>query len=192
MSLIIQSHIFQYGHYVLGALHREPNKKTEAIMTSTKKKRMVGLAVALSAIFVVALISAVACGGFHHRHGDIEMAKKMIKSHVDDVLDDINADSSQRADIMALTDDILAELQKMKSAHNEGKALVLAELKKGEPNSETLHAMLDDRFGEIEDFAHKTLDKALAAYSTLRSDQREILLDKVSEHFEKREQSQRR
>ncbi len=148
------------------------------------KKKMLRLFAILLSVGLVGSLFAVGCGRSYHKHGDMKMAKKMIRWHVEDKLDDIDVDDDQRQKIMATLEDVLSNVEQMKAKHKGHEAELLTELRNGPPDPDKMHARLDAKFMEMNGFAHSVLDKAIQAYGVLRPDQQQALLDDLADHMD--------
>ena len=150
--------------------------------TDNKKKILKRTAIVALAAGLVVAVSAVACGG--HKKMSEKMMKRMIVGHVDDLMDEIDADDAQRARFTALAEGIADEALALKKAHKAREKTLLKELQKPSPDREKLHAQVEEKFDLFEDFVHRTLDKLLDAYETLDADQKQIIVDELANHME--------
>ena len=150
--------------------------------TTSKKKTTKKIAIALlTGAAVVAF--AVACGR-HGKHLSEKMMREHALDHVDDLMDDIDADDTQRARFEALASELVEEAIAMKQAHKSHKQEVLDQLAKGSPNRKVLHAHVDEKFNGMAAFVHRSLDKILDAYETLDDDQKQIVVEKLANQME--------
>ena len=150
---------------------------------TTFKKKMKRTIVFALLVGAAVAICAVACGR-HGKHLSEKMMRELALDHVDELMDDIDADDGQRARFEALAEEIVDEAIAMRQAHKSHKQAVLDELQKGSPNRQALHAHVDDKFDRVEAFVHRSLDKILDAYETLDDDQKQIVADKLANHME--------
>ena len=153
-------------------------------MKEKSKKRM-----KVAAIVLVSLValggSVVACGRSLHRHSNTEKVEKYVMWKINDHLDDLDANEQQRKEIVSATKNIIADMRQLKASHKKDahRADILNELKKGEPDSEKYHRLLDGHLDKLRDFAHRSLDTALNAFMVLDANQRSEVIQEVEEHI---------
>jgi Spy/CpxP family protein refolding chaperone len=129
-------------------------------------------------------VCAVACGR-HGKRMSEAMMRELALDHVEDLMDDIDADDTQRARFEALAGELIDDAIALKKAHKSQERAVLKALESGSPDREAVHAHMDQQFDQLEGFAHRSLDKVFDAYQTLDDDQQRIVLDKLAKHMEK-------
>jgi Spy/CpxP family protein refolding chaperone len=125
--------------------------------------------------------TAAACG-IHGNGISEKMMRRMVLGHVDDLMDEIDADDAQRATFNTLAEGIVEEALAMKKSHKAKEKTLLASLQRGTVDREALHTQLENHMDTAEDFLSRSLDKVLDAYETLRPAQKQIILDKLAEH----------
>ena len=130
---------------------------------------------------VTVAATAAACG-MHGKGASEKMMRRMALGHVDDLMDEIDADDGQRATFNTLAEGILDEALAMKKSHKGEEKTLLASLQRGTVDRDALHAQLENHMDTAEDFLSRSLDKVLDAYETLRPEQKQIILDKLAEH----------
>jgi Spy/CpxP family protein refolding chaperone len=136
---------------------------------------LIGAAVALG---------AAACGMHHGKHMSETMMRKVALKHVGELMDDINADSGQRAEFTALTESIVNDAITLKKSHDADQKNLLAALKKDKVDRVAMHAKMDEHLSAFNGFLSKSLDKVLDAYEKLRPEQKQIVIDKLAAHME--------
>jgi Spy/CpxP family protein refolding chaperone len=138
----------------------------------------------LAIVATVALVGACGRGGCHGGHRDFDEVRKFASWRLDDLLDDLDATDAQRVKIQTAAKDVLDDIEGMKKQHDSNKGQVFADFQAGREDPERLHALIDERFAEANGFAHRTLDRLLAAYNVLTPDQKQDVLDEWAEHME--------
>ena len=132
---------------------------------------------------VAVSVGAAACG-MHGKHMSEAMMRRAALSHVDDVMDEIDADDAQRAQFEALAEELVDEALAMKAAHKSKEKAFLDDFRKGTIDRQALHTAMEDHVDTVEEFLSRSLDKVLDAVETLRPEQRQIILDKLADHME--------
>ena len=131
-----------------------------------------------------ALVVSAACAGHGHGWLTPERVKALLSWHVDDLLDDLDADDAQRAKVQALADKLLASGQAL---HAEGPAVHAAIVDawgKDEPDVARLHAIADERVDALRGFAHQAVDASIELHAILTPEQRSALTERFREHLE--------
>jgi Spy/CpxP family protein refolding chaperone len=141
------------------------------------------IAIAVAVVTVVGLTGmlATACKPHGHRHFNPEKVNKFVTWHINDVLDDLDANEEQRTAILTVKDQVLADIRELKETMPRDRQAVMEELTKGEPDAEKLHTLLDAKIDRLRSFAHKELDNLLAVHGTLTPEQRAELIAKAKE-----------
>jgi len=121
------------------------------------------------------------CGS--HR-GDPARMERMISSHLDDVLDDLSATPEQRAKITAVKDRLVAEGKALRASQPEVHKDLLAQWESQNPDVSRLHALIDERGGAMQGFAHKVADGLAEVHAVLTPEQRAQLAKKARRHHE--------
>ena len=156
-------------------------------MSKTNKKRLFiagGVVLALGVLGSVIAVASTATNGFGcHGHGDSKMMKRIVLWHAEDMLDEIDADEAQRQVILDTVNKVLAEVEALKTEHHSRESVLLEQLRQGPPNPDEMHSLLDQKFDKANNFAHQTLDRVLEAYSVLRPEQQQIVLDALDKHM---------
>lgn len=153
-------------------------------MKMKSKKVLKIIAITLGSLMVLGA-SMAACSRSFHKHPDPEKIEKFVLWRVDDRLDDLDADKQQRKAVFSATKTIIADVKQMKASHKNDrhKQEILDELKKGEPDAQKYHQLVDERFEEFRAFVHRSLDTALNAFMVLNQEQRIELIEEVEEHI---------
>jgi periplasmic protein CpxP/Spy len=131
-------------------------------------------------LFVAALmpLAFVACG---HRRGEMDVGRmdKQVTAHLDDVLDDVEATDAQRARIRAIKDRLLPEAAALATSQQKARQEIVAQLTSEKPDSARLHALVDQQIDALRALAHKSVDGAVEAHTTLTPQQRAPLAKKL-------------
>jgi len=157
-------------------------------MTEAKKarrlanRRVAAIAVAVS-VLAAAGATVFACGDHHHRMSP-ERLRKIVSWKVDDLLDEVDADDSQRLEIEGIAGEITEDFLAIHADRDRHRETILEELGRGDPDGDLLHERLDEKLDTIGSFAHRTLDRLLDAHALLTGEQRAILSEHVREHME--------
>ena len=152
----------------------------------SRRKKVLGFGI----VFAVGVLgigaAAVGCGRSFHRHPDPEKVEKYVLWKVNDRLDDLDVNNTQRQVVVAATKSIIGDLRQMKEEHKDDtlKYEILSELERGKPDAEKYHKLLDEKLQLWKDFAHRSMDKALKAFMVLNKEQRKELIEEAREHIE--------
>jgi periplasmic protein CpxP/Spy len=146
-------------------------------------KLWIGLVAGLLWVGIAA--SAVGCGR-HHFMGnhDSERIEKMVMWKVDDVLDDLDAADTQRAEIEGIAREILADGFKLKEGHGKHKGEMMAKFRAGTYDRVEMNAKLDEHFEMAQAFIKRSMNRILDAYETLDESQRNEILDRMQAHMD--------
>lgn len=152
----------------------------------SRRKKVLGFGVVCAIVVLGIGVAAVGCGRSFRRHSDPEKVEKYVLWKVNDRLDDLDVDTTQRRVVLAATKSIIGDLRQMKEDHKDDtvKYEILSELERGQPDAEKYHRLLDEKLGLWKDFAHRSMDKALKAFMVLNKEQRKELIEEVREHIE--------
>jgi len=120
------------------------------------------------------------CGG----RGDPARMEKMISSHLDDVLDDLDATAEQRARITAVKDRLLAEGKALRAGKGELHKDLVAQWESPNPDASRVHAIIDEKGDAMKGFAHKVADGLAEVHGILTPEQRAKLSKKMKRHHE--------
>jgi Spy/CpxP family protein refolding chaperone len=142
------------------------------------RKLFGGTAVALAAVLGVVALAGSGCGRHEHPRDPAQVAA-FVNSHVNDVLDDLDATPDQRTKIHALTDRMLDEAKAAHADQAQVRATFLAEWKAEKPDAAKLHALVDARADALRKLAHDAVDAGVEAHDVLTPAQREKLSKKV-------------
>ena len=126
------------------------------------------------------LAALAALGGCarHHPRDPAEVAA-FVTSHVDGLLDDLNATDAQRAQVHALKDRLLADGLKLHAGGGPVHAEVLAQWNSPTPDAARLHALVDERAEAMRAYAHELVDAGVELHGILTPEQREKLAKKA-------------
>lgn len=131
---------------------------------------------------VVAIVAVVSVGMLSAcKHGHHGCDPQMLKEHVDAKLKAIGASGEQRAKIGGITDGIVADLQELKQKNKGISQKFIGCLLLDKPNSQWLHAMVDEKAQELVAFAHRTVDRLIDVSGNLTPEQRAELRQRVAE-----------
>ncbi len=153
-------------------------------MSKIKRKKMF-VAITLSAVLLLSagLVAATRDGGFHKGfHKDPERMRAMVEWKVNDMLDEIDADDTQRESILGSVNTLFDEGMALRGDKDDHKELIHQELAKDNPDREKLQAMIDGKLDKARTFSEKVLDTVLDIHSELTPEQREKLMELVDEH----------
>jgi len=146
-------------------------------------------------LLTVAGVAAVAVGylaltGFRGpghgcgSHRDPARMEKMIASHLDDVLDDLDATAEQRAKITAVKDRLVAEGKALRAGKEPLRNDLLAQWDSPNPDVGRVHALIDEKGDAMKGFAHKVADGLAEVHAILTPEQRAKLAKKAKRHQE--------
>jgi Spy/CpxP family protein refolding chaperone len=111
-------------------------------------------------------------------------AQRFISNRVDDALDDLEATPAQRARVLQLKEQLVAEAQPLIAAHREAKAELASQFAGGNPDSAKLHALVDERISAVRAFAHKLVDAAVEVHASLTPEQKATITGKIKDRME--------
>lgn len=141
----------------------------------------------LAIIFVLGatvgvLANTLGCHPHHGQRPDPEKARKFLTFVVEDALDDLQADASQRDAVLAAKDRIFDEAARNHEEAEASHRALLGEWKKASPDGEKVHALIDANIERLRAMAHLVADEALATHAILTPEQRAA----VAAHIEAR------
>ena len=120
-----------------------------------------------------------------------DMRQRMINHRIDKVLTEIDATDAQREQIHAVKDRMMAQAEDMHGVRDETRQAALAELRSDNPDSEKLHAMVDERVEDMRQMLHEAVDAAVEIHGTLTPEQRDELAQLIEEKMAEHEQKHR-
>jgi protein CpxP len=137
----------------------------------------------LAAVAVVLLVGA----GCHRgpRSIDPERARRMVHSHVEDFLDDLDATPAQRQKASELEATWVTQGLSLHNSSKTSRAELVSQLKSPTPDKAKVHALIDERIEAYRAFAHQLADGTLEFQGTLSAEQRAIVekkLDRFAKH----------
>lgn len=139
-------------------------------------KKSVPVLVGLAALFLVATGFRGGCGG--HRHDPAEI-DRMVTSHLEDALDDLDATGAQKAQVMALKDRLLQKGAGLRQGSQETKRELVAQWDSASPDRARVHALIDARIDAMRAFAHEAADAAVDLHGILTPEQRATVSKKI-------------
>ena len=131
-----------------------------------------------SVVAVVAVVSAGMLSACKHGHSGCD--PKMLKEHVDSKLKAIGATGDQRAKIGGITDGIVADLQELQQKNKGISQKFIGCLLLDKPDSQWLHATVDEKAQELAAFAHRTVDRLIDVSGNLTPEQRAEIRKRVA------------
>lgn len=145
------------------------------------------LAVAGMAAVAVGYLALTGFRGPGHgcgSHRDPARMERMISSHLDDVLDDLDATAEQRAQISAVKDRLVAEGKALRSGKEPLRNELLGQWDSPTPDVSRVHAIIDQKGEAMKGFAHKVADGLAEVHAILTPEQRAKLARKAKRHQE--------
>lgn len=125
----------------------------------------------LVAVGALALLSGFTrCG--HRRAPDPERIARHIDHHVEDFVDDIDADKSQAKQIQALADRVKGHLPGLLEGHQAMKKDLRTNWAAESPDGPALHRALDQQLGRVSGALHELLDVGIGLHQVLTPEQR--------------------
>lgn len=138
---------------------------------------------------IIPLLIAVGAGlvgfgfGPHGRcGGDPARMERHMKAFVDDRLDDIDANDTQRKTIQAIAQDLFAELKSLHGEREDTREQFLSFFEAEKPDAAAVHAAIDARIERLRAAAHKAADAGLKVHDALTPAQRAEIAEGVREH----------
>lgn len=154
-------------------------KTTRVHSLQSHTKRVLLFVGATAALAVVAV-------GCHHgaRHGWVtpERVQKMVSWHVNDVLDDLDADDAQRKQVNAIKDRLVGSALAFHEGSRDTRQALVQAWSAEKPDAKALHALVDQRLDALRALAHEAVDASVTLHGVLTPEQRQALLDKVAAH----------
>lgn len=132
-----------------------------------------------------AALSFVLLTGFYGGCGNrspekrAERAKKMAVSHVDDLLDDVDATDAQKKRIIGHTKTITTKALVLHEAHQGTKKFMYEQWQSDRPDSARIHAEIDTRTDAVRAFLHELADALIDTHQTLTPEQRKEIEDEL-------------
>lgn len=128
---------------------------------------------------VLPLSLAAGCG--MHRRGHVDPARidEQVTEHLDDYLDDVKASDAQRARIQGIKSRLLPEATALATAQKQVRAEMATQLASERPDPARMHALVDQQLDSLRALAHKAVDGAVEAHTTLTPEQRAPLVKKM-------------
>ncbi len=129
--------------------------------------------------------SFVLLTGFYGGCGSRDPAKRAeriqrhARSHVEDLLDEVDADPTQTKRILGHTDAVAERAIQIHLEHREVVEELHAQWKSPKPDAEKIHSTIDARVDAVRSFLHFAADALIDTHQTLTPEQREEVLDEL-------------
>jgi Spy/CpxP family protein refolding chaperone len=140
-------------------------------------KKTVPVLVGLAAVFLLATGFRGGCGG-GHRH-DPASIDRMVTSHLEDVLDDLDATEAQKVQVMVIKDRLLQQGAALRQGSRETKRELVAQWDSAAPDRARVHALIDARIDAMRAFAHQAADAGVDLHGILTPEQRAKISKKI-------------
>ena len=144
-------------------------------------KKTVPVLLGLAAVFVLAAGFRGGCGGHRHDPASID---RMVTSHLEDALDDLDATPAQRTQVTALKDRLLQKGAALRQGSQETRRELVAQWDSASPDRAKVHALIDARIDAMRAFAHEAADAAVDLHGILTPEQRAKISKKIHRHME--------
>ena len=136
-----------------------------------RRKWFKRVGVGLIGLVGIALLGACRHGGWGGG-GDPALLQRRITSHVEEVLEDIEATPEQKAKILAIKDRLLEKAKALHAGRADRMKALLAQWESPDVDTAKLHSMIDARAQEMQAFAHEAADALVEVHGILTPDQR--------------------
>lgn len=123
------------------------------------------------------------CRGHGFGKPDPERMYKMLSWHVDDVLDDLKVDQSQRDKIKVIKDRLWNEWRAMHDKSKSHKQDLLTQWRSANPDPAVLRAHVDGHAEQMRTMGQKLADAVLEIHGILTPEQRTQVADLVEKHL---------
>ena len=144
-------------------------------------KKTVPVLVGLAALFALATGFRGGCGGHGHDPASVD---RMVTSHLEDALEDLDATPAQKAQVMALKDRLLQRGAALRQGNQDTRRQLLAQWDSASPDRAAVHALVDARIDAMRAFAHEAADAAVDLHGILTPEQRAKISKKVHRRME--------
>ncbi len=138
--------------------------------------RTVSVLLALGAGFV--LLTGFHGGGCAGHRGPAQL-DRIISSHLEDALDNLDATDAQRAQIRALKDDLVKKAQALHAGQPDLRRELVAQWDAASPDMTKVHALVDQRADAMKAFAGDVADAAGKLHAILTPEQRAKISKKL-------------
>jgi len=139
------------------------------------KRRL--LTTSLLAISAVALLSGFTrCG--HRGAPNPERVQRHMTEHVDDFIDDIDADKSQATQIKALAQRVIVQVPTAMQGHSQMKDTLHKQWASAQPDRAALHNQLDGQLKVLNGILHDMVDAMVDLHAVLTPEQRAEVADR--------------
>lgn len=116
------------------------------------------------------------CGGGHPDSAHLD---RMVTSHLEDALEDLDATPAQKAQVMALKDRLLQQGAALRQGGQETRRQLLAQWDSATPDRAAVHALIDARIDAMRAFAHQAADAGVDLHGILTPEQRAKISKKI-------------
>lgn len=143
------------------------------------KKTSIVAAVLVGALSITMLAGWRSWGG----PMDAQKISRIVGARLDNALDDVDANDSQRKQIKAIQDSLVQEGVKLRDANKDSRKELLAQWESATPDRAKVHSIVDQRIDEVKVFAHKVADGILSVHDILTPTQRAKITENVKERM---------
>jgi Spy/CpxP family protein refolding chaperone len=141
-------------------------------------KKIVSTVLALAAVAGGTL--ALTAAKYHH--GGPAHLEQMINHRVDKMLDDVKATDTQRQQILAIKDKLLADGKALRASQADVRKQLLAQWNADQPDTAQVHALVDGRADATKKFADEVADALVQVHGILTPEQRATVAQKLQQH----------
>ena len=145
-------------------------------------KKSIPVLVGLAGVFVLVTGFRGGCGGGHGR--DPASIDRMVTSHLEEALEDLDATPAQKAQVMALKDRLLQQGAALRQGGQETRRELVAQWDSASPDRAKVHALIDARIDAMRAFAHEAADAGVDLHGILTPEQRAKISKKIHRHME--------
>ena len=140
------------------------------LMETCMKKGFKTIVTVLALALAGSLLSG--CHHRHSNHGDPEKMAEKLEKHLDHVLGKIDATPQQGEKIRLISAQIVADAKQIRSQGAEDHVKIVAFLLLDTPGRQWLHDQVDKKTTEMNEFAHRTVDRLIEISAVLTPEQR--------------------
>jgi periplasmic protein CpxP/Spy len=141
------------------------------------KKLASVLALAALGLGVLTLVA------FRH-HRDPAHMEQALTRRVDKMLDEVQATDTQRQQILAIKDKLVADGKALHASHADTRRKLLALWQSDQPDAAQVHALVDGRADAMKSFADEVADAVLQVHGILTPAQRAKIGDRLQQHLQ--------
>lgn len=139
-------------------------------------KKTVPVLGGLAAALVLATGFRGGCGSGHAEPAHLD---RMVTSHLEDALEDVDATPAQKTQVMALKDRLLQQGAALRQGGQETRRQLLAQWDSAAPDRTAVHALIDARIDAMRAFAHQAADAGMDLHGILTPEQRAKISRKI-------------